>query len=459
MSQQQNNPTSSSPSSGPKVDRRKNRIKARSQFDSSAPKISVDRFFSDFTQNRRNNIEFDFDFESLKRLDAVYLPKVKEFADFSSRDDFNPAVLVAQIRLLIRCVIFRKMLLATPESQKTYIAKYNFVRYIDLFAPPSLLACVENIGKFEFDDFVGRIRNNVHNIHLMAVEVVKQAFAIDSFRNNYDDFLVLAVRAANFNNCFFVDKSSCDMIRQRGIKFLSDLYEIDFDVRIGEINCRLSYPRLKISSDDAEQVQYLSEWFEKLNGEMPEINAATRAGLCLIVSERWFSGVHYNRPINSFVDGLPDWVTITPSMFITALEYQRFDYNAPSDFTQNYLQALQDVFSYVQDIRSSPLNSILKFSKMSDNAFGTKSQIVVVPDKCFDDKSLPTFDDVFYSEAKPSIYGECLFKLKEKGLVTNQLIFSFTKNVEYKTIYEARLNGNVLNTRKMYLNPDFRYMN
>jgi len=459
MSGQPNISSSSSLPSGPKVDRRKNRIKARSQFDSSAPKISVDRFFSDFTQNKRNNIEFDFDFEALKRLDAVYLPKVKEFADFSSREDFNSNVLVAQMRLLIRCVIFRKMVLSTPESQKTFIAKYDFVKYIDLFAPPSLLAAVENIGKFEFDDFVGRIRNNVHNIHLMAIEIVKQAFTIDSIRNSYDDFLVVKIRESTFSNCFFKEKSSVDIIRQRSKKFLDDLYEQDFEVQLENAQCRLSYPRLKLSSDDAEQVTYLVEWFNKLHGAMPEVNAATTAGLAMIISERWFSGVNFNRALNVLYPDLPDWVDLTPSEFIHRLEYKQFNYNAPSDFQQNYLQALQEVFSYVQDVRSSQLNSIIKFSKMSDNAFGTKSQIVVVPDKCFDDKALLPYEDVAYFEAKPSVYAECLFKLKEKGLVTNQLIFSFTKNVEYKTIYEARLNGNVLNTRYMYLNPDFRYMN
>lgn len=443
--------------SGQKQDKRKNRQKARSQFNASAPTVSVDKFFGDFTQTKRHNVDVEVDLTVSERIEDSYAERALEYAEFLGNLPARRVDMVIDARLVVQATLLRKMVLSTPASKQTEVAKYASLMKTELQSFPSVISAFANIGKFEFDDFVVRLKNNVINIHRFSLVLCITALDHRAFQGRYGDRVINQLRAVDdISKVVFGDRASVEWLHEEANKYFEDVRKTDFPVTDANGNTfRVTYPYLRIEHEYEHMKRNLLEWFGKLHAAMPGIDGAVNAGFAALFPQAWFDIGNYQKSIPELDDDFPAWITTTPKKIIEGLGLTMIRYRDIIPAMTGYLDILADVFSHLGSVPAG-LGGVFKFAKMPDDAFGSRAQLVVVDDSQMVDVPHRFLPRDPYLELRNNAFGHSMFKVKEKGLVSTAMMFGLSRSAKLSEMYEARLNGSIASIRKAYLSSDFK---
>lgn len=428
--------------------------KARASFNAAAPPMSVEKFFSDFTEVRRNNVDVVLDLGFQDREAAPYVARAKDHATYKldlPEDVTLPSVTYAMISL----GIVRKLLLATPVSQSYEVSVMKDFADQDLFLPKASIAAIDNLGKFELDDFVARIKYQTQDVARLLIKMCQVMDGHPRFRNRYiapqwpvpphpprqatwADVDVDAVVVPS--------RSSALWIRDQAVKYLDEAYKHTWKMTDAEGNeFEVSYPRLELSKSQEAQLRNITDWFAKLSEHMPNVLQMVSAGICSAWDEQWFSSYAWRDLGVDFPTWAPAPLDVLRTMGVWRVSFQAGEFVPFAREILNHLISMKPVFDEFLDLARQP-----------DNKFGTEAQMVYLPDVAFSDKPLYGLPNRVYQGIKRGTQGRSVVKVKNKGLVVAGSILGLTRRVEVTDNYLAQVNGDPDNLRLQYHRSDFK---
>jgi len=463
----------SSNSAGKQQQRRRkpNPVKqdARSKFNSSAPSISAEKFFSEFIEKKRNNVEIVFDTEVQGRIAEPYVTKARNHAINKYHEDQENKNLQASTYALTSFTLCRKMLLATPDSEEYELGKFRQIVKTELMAPKSVIAAVANVGKFELDDKVARLKYNSQDVFRMLMTTCKVMDQHTDYHGMYESGYVLDVVTVPWDQvdvtkCVITSESSVRWLRDEAVAFLDRAYETTWQVNYSppptqevpepeDILMQCSYPRLKIVKDADKQLELVVAWLGRLNAGMPGVQYVIAAGFAAAWKLLFFQRIgHLFRLL---VPGLPDWIGNRPFDVLNTLGLHHFELSVDAFGIANYYNFILEIHHHLQ-LSVSSFAEFLDLAKQPDDKFGSSAQMLPFNPTDFQPAVFVGMEDFTYQKLRSDAQSVSVVKLKDKGDVVAGLSFAFARSVDVVPNYIGRLNGDPNNTRLQYLKPDFK---
>jgi hypothetical protein len=446
------------------------REKARSMFDASAGSLSVEKFFSDFVEKKRNNVELTFDHTSVGRIAQPYVAKARDHAVHRLHQPPESEDFQSHTFALISFTMIRKMLLAVPSSEKFEMGRFKTIADVEWFAPKSVIAAVDNIGKFEQDDMVARLKYNSQDIFRLMMDTAKVMDRHSDYHEKYASPVQgLPWDEIDTSKLVITSEASARWIRDKAKEYLNRAMEHTWTVTItgtdpdpddedNEIpwqqQIQVTYPHLVISDNPDKQLRNVLDWVVKLNARMPHIQTVIAAGFATCWRLIYFQRIgHLLRNIER---GLPAWFDMRPYDMLTTLGLHHCEISTDDYDGDGYVGFVHEIHRRLITLRSD-FNHFLELAKQPDTAFGTVAQLLTYDsEKDYVDKDVIGIDGMIIGALKSDSQAECMYKLKNKGQVVAGLIFGFTKKVEMINNYLGRVNGNPNTLRDNYLKSDFK---
>jgi hypothetical protein len=334
----------------------------------------------------------------------------------------------------------------------------DFLRQ-DLQLPRSAATALDNLGKFEIDDFVCRIKYHSLDVTCLAVDMCSFMEAYPRFKGR---FPAPRPRWANkdkdwswgdidLNHVVDGSRSSSLYIRELAKGYLEKAFDQTFDVDVKmpddtTVSMKVSYPRLKMSPNPENQLRNVVDWLHELNQHLPEVKTVIAAGLCSAWQQDWFSPEKFSRLVPEF----PDWLPFDgPFDVLNEAKIQRISYGGSELIP--FLRAIMDELNDTVPI----FNEVFNLVKQPENKFGSPALLVPLKGSDFKDRVMHELHMPLREMIRGST-SRMVMKLKNKGQVVSGLIFGFTSNVEVSDNYLAQVNGDPNTLRKQYLRSDLK---
>ena len=448
----------------------KTKLDARSKFNPSAPSISAEKFFTEFVEKKRNNVEIVFDVGVQSRIADIYVTKARNHAINKYQSVNND--LQCSTFALISIALCRKLLLSTPDSEEYEVGRFRSIWKTELMAPKSAIAAISNVGKFEFEDKVARLKYSSQDVFRMLLTTCKVMNQHSSYRNNYatgyhDADGEVGWDDVDTTRCVITSESSVRWLRDEAIKFLDVAYmntwQVDFsppptpevpDPPI--IAMEVSYPRLKIVDDADKQLQEVVAWLGRLHAGMPGVQYVIAAGFATAWKLVFFQRVGHL--FSNLVRGLPDWINNRPIDVLTTLGLHHYDLSTDDYDGLSYFGFIHEIHNHVLT-NTAFYSEFLELAKQPDDKFGTAAQMIPYNRTDFAEAvfvGLPLFT---YERLKSDAQAITVVKLQDRGAVTAGLTFGFARDVKIVPNFIGRLNGDPNNIRTQYLKPDLKLYN
>lgn len=460
--------SSSKPQAGNKK-KNPTREKARSMFDASAGSISVEKFFSDFVEKKRNNVEITFDHTSVARVAAPFVTKARDHAQHRLRQEADSEDFQSSTFALISFTAIRKMLLSVPASEKFELGRFKNFTDVEWFGPKSVIAAVDNIGKFEHDDMIARIKYNSQDIFRLMMDTCKVMDRHQDYNGKFASPVALQPwEDLDTSKLVITSDSSVRWIRDKAKDYLDramahtwnvvvrgpDRDDDGNEIEPWEENMQVSYPHLDYNPDPDKQLRNVLEWLPKLNARMPHILTLISAGFATCWKLIYFQRIGHL--MNRIERNLPDWYTDRPYDILTRLGIHHCDISTDDYDGDGYVGFVNEIHRRLITMRTD-FNQFLEMAKQPDTAFGSPAQLLVYnSENDYVDRDVIGIEGMTIGGMRSDSQAESMFKLKNKGQVVAGLIFGFTKKVEMFNNYLARVNGNPNTLRDNYLKSDFK---
>lgn len=442
------------------------RTKAKSMFDSSAPSLNADSFFSSYQDTSRNNVDVVFDPEFTNRVSVGYVDQAKTQAlkDLAPEDDTQYQVLT---KGLVQLTVIRKLMLGTSADETSGLSKFDSIVKSELFVPRNLAAVVANLGSFAVDDYIGRIKYGGLDVHRQLLELCKnmnrhpkvQAGEFFSPVPVYDDEggidHFLPWEEVDSTKVIVPNDASTRWIRDEAKDYLDQAFAHTWDVDDGHGGVMtVSYPRLDIVTNPDRQLEKVIAWIGTLSPHHPQVHQVIAAGLCTAWQTIWSKMA--DKAINRLVPTLPDWMNLTPRLLLAQFEVTIWDASRTLMLAGNDpISMIYYVTDLIKDSREF-YQRFLDLVKMPDDKLGTEAQMF--PLQADDYIERPVFGipgDVYYALRKES-ESRVISKFKNKGLATIGIAAGFVKDVQFKTNYKASVVGNPFSILAQVLRPDYK---
>jgi len=440
----------------------RNKDDARSKFNPKAPLKTIEECFSGFTQTKRSNVTVELDTEVIPRIDETYVPHVETYTAKYNYNETKQQDYIIEAKLMTRCAMMKKLLLATPASEENQVRRYQQIVSGELFIPPALSAYLDCIGKTDDDEFIIRMKDNVYTIHSLALDIAKTFVHHSSNRyrytteerNNFNDYTI--------GNVIFQDEASLRYLKSMAAQKLENLYVDDFLVTVPATNeaegysFRATYPKLPISDDVDKQVVNFAQWINKLAPQMEGITDALACGLLTVAQKHWFTDNNVDRQLRELLPdlGLQNY-DVTPRVILTYIVFRRLNYNDYSD-NNIYFSLVTDAFSLMLERTLVNLGPVFNLALMPISKFGNQAQLVYHPKSEKYQRRSTYAPDLRYQELNNTATARSMKKLKETGLASLALTFGVSKSVKYEEIFRSTLNTGVLASRAKFLKRDLK---
>jgi len=454
--------TPAAPSAGSvgKKNTNKNRMKARSQFDASAPSIPLEKFFSDFQEIKRNNVSVELDYTLLDRLAAPYLDKASDYADLRMLEETTAKDnLIKSTYGLVGMTLVRKLIKSAPASVQPNLSLFKFIADSELYVPPSLATVVDNLGKVSSDQFTVRLEYVEQDILRNVLRTLKGLSAHSQFKDKYITFSGGPTWAElDVEKVLLPSVSSSRWLRDVGKEMLADTAYRTFDAKVtiggSEVTIKATFPQLKLTSSRQVQLDNIVSWAELINPDLPFSGLLGAAALFQIWQPHYFARL--TSKFSLVEPALEDtWLgDLTPLKVLKSAGFLVADIKRRS-LTSNWIEFLSDAHAFISGHGRVIFDKFLKLTKQPDTQFGTFAQLLELDDKAWSSRSARSVPDFKYFDQRSDMSATCLFKFNEKALITTSLLFGFSKRVWYTNSQSARLNGNISSTRLAYLSSDF----
>jgi hypothetical protein len=436
--------------------------KARSAFNASAGSMSVEKFFTDFTEIRRNNVDIEMDLGFQERLAAPYADRAKEHSTYvlqlEQEEDLPKAT-----SALISIGIARKLMMTIPESQSVEVSALSDLLSFDLYLPKASIAAIDNLGKFEHDNLVCRMKYQVQDTARILLKTSKLMNTHSRFRGrflpppgpqNYDGTPKWPNGWTDFkiDNVVVPSKGSASWIRDQAQVFLDKAYERHWEVPYGpeddegnQARINVSYPRLPVSKSLEAQLRNVTDWLGLLSVDMPDVEVVVAAGICTAWDHFWFNISHWDDAGVAFPDWVPQPDTVLDIVEVCVVRLGQVDLRRQISMINDYLVVLGPV-----------LDQFLDRAKQPENKFGSAAQLISIPEVNKTSKNSFGLVGATYQAIKRGTQGRAFVKVTNKGLVTMGSIFGFTKKVEVNENYLAMVNGDPDTLKLQFVRPDFK---
>jgi hypothetical protein len=438
----------------------RNRTKAMSQFNPSAPRISVDRFFSDFTEVKRNNVDVTLDPSLLDRLAAPYIDRAHDFErNRTGSSDHRRTDLVASTYALVGMAMVRKLVLSAPASVSNNISSLQYVKNMELFAPPSLCAALDNIGKITHDDFTVRVEYVEQDIYRNVVRICKVMNSHRDFTGQYP--LLGGLDWATLDPERFVvpSDSSARWLQNLGRELLSEVSYANFPATVvingQNVNVQVTFPHLKQDPSRTKQLEHIVTWLALMNPGLPNLPMLLSAAVFLIWTPLWFDRLTttFANLDDVFVNTvLADY---TPANFLDLHHFHVGSFARSPLNIVGIMTFFADVHSFISNNGPVIFDKFLKLTKQPDNQFGTLAQLLELDSEAWMNSRSRADNNFRFRNQTSDMHAMSLMKLKDKGAVTSALMFGFVTKVKYSNNFSARLNGPIATTRQLFLSSDF----
>jgi len=452
----------------PKKNTNKAKEAARSMFNASAPSISAEKFFTDFVEKKRNNVEIVFDGSVVGRIAEPYVTKSRTHAQNKlnqPRDGEGSDDLQCSTHALISLAVIRKMMMTIPASEEYELGRFSDIVKTDLFAPKSAIAAIDNIGKFEYEDKVARIKYN-------SQDIFRQMMFMCQLMNNHSDFnamysspvtvdgITIPWDEVDVTKLVITSESSVRWLRDEAANFLNQAYKTTWDASVttdsGPYVMKVSYPRLEIVADREKQVKNVVAWMALLHPKMPAVAQVVAAGLATCWDLLWFQRLGHK--FENIIKGLPKGLVNRPFDVLTVLGLYHCDISTDDYDGTSYV-------GFVKEIHRRNNGMVADFSEMfelarqPDNKFGSAAQLLPYRPQDLRASTFIGLDSVDLFKLRSDAQSICVTKIKDKGLVSAGLIFGFSKSVSVIENYIGRVNGDPNSIRSSFLNADIKKYN
>lgn len=451
----QNQPPKSNPNGRRR--RRSNKEKAESQFDSSAPPKTLEKFFSEVIEEKRENVDIDLHLDIDQRLIDGYDDKIESFMELQPFNDTKADDLsfrrTQDLSAMVNLAIAKKLWTATPDSEKVPVEHLKYIRNYNVDLPKAINVAIDHLGKITDEDWICRIKWNSLTIERFLFRGIQNAAYNDDFAKTYlhvkdlDGFKKIA-------NDYLITTSSDSVqwLRDHSFTVLKKLMSTEFQVKIGSGNDRIivCMPQLQFSNDIDEDRKNIILWMNKITVNHTNWESAINAAIIRLATPYWID--KRDRKL-SLIDEMFDntlWKDVTMSSVLKSLEITHID-----DIEGFKLRDATGSFLFYYQKKSLPLfRRIFNMSAANQSSsFGSKSQLIVL-----DSKNFKILDKVKrkINQVSTSAEGSSIFKVKDKSAIVHQMIYGFTRNVEISENYKYRTNGSPNSIKSTNLSGDFR---
>jgi hypothetical protein len=479
----QTNSTPKSVGGKQQAKRRPNKTKqdARSKFNPSAPSISSESFFTEFIEKKRNNVEIIFDTGVQGRLADLYVTKARDHAVNKYHVDEDNSNLQASTFALISLTLCRKMLLSVPDSEEFEMGKFRNIWKTEFMAPKSAIAAVANVGKFELEDKIARLKYNSQDIFRMMMTMCKVMYHHSDYHHVDEDgdwtgtfgtgYLVDGVEVGwdevDVSRCVITSEASVRWLRDEAKKFLDQAYlttwnaeftppPTDDEPEPAPVVMSVSYPRLAIDPNPDKQIENVVAWLGRLNARMPGVQYVIAAGFATAWKLSFFQRIGHL--LTNIVPGLPDWIFNRPYDILVTLGLQHFDLARDDYDGLSYLGFMNEIHRHVIT-NTTTFAEFLDLTKQPDDKFGSAAQLLPYNRNDFQERPFLGMQDFTYQRLKSDAQSLTVTRIKDKGDVVAGLVFGFSSEVQVVPNFIGRLNGDPNNIKTQYLKPDLKYYN
>jgi len=346
--------------------------------------------------------------------------------------------------------------MSTPLSQDEEIKPITDFLKFDLQYPKAAITAIDNLGKFEIDDFVGRLKYQSQDIARILVKVCQQMDKHPRFQGRYacprPPNWPAGPQAptwadTNVDTVVVPSSSSSRWIRDQAATYLDAAFDVTWEMTDAEGHVfQVSYPKLKISKSIEQQTRNVADWLEKLSEHMPDVETVVCAGLLTAWDDDWWQGHTFAVLVPDF----PEWIPNTPLDVLRIMNVHRINY-----YTNDLVPFIKAIADHLVTL-TPVLTEFLDLFSQPENKFGSEAQLIPLRSDQFKDKRMFGITDTQVKEIKRGAVGRTVSKVKNKGLVVAGLLFGFSSKVEVSDNYLAQVNGDPNNLRIQYLKSDFK---
>jgi hypothetical protein len=336
-------------------------------------------------------------------------------------------------------------------------------------APKSVIAAVANVGKFELDDKVCRLKYNSQDIFRMLMTMCKVMNHHSDFEDMYSSPVVEDGDTAGWDDVdvtrlVITSEASVRWIRDEAAKFLDVAYENTWNVEYtppatptepepAPVQMTCTYPRLPISLDADKQMENVVAWINRLHAKMPGVEYVIAAGFATAWKLIFFQRIGHL--LTGLVKGLPAWILTRPFDILTTLglfhcEISTDDYDGTS-----YVGFVHAIHQHLV-MNVAFFAEFLELGKQPDDKFGTAAQLIPYKRNDFVERVMVGLEDFTVQKLKADAQTICITKIRDKGLATAGLIFGFAQDVSVVPNYIGRVNGDPNSVRNQFFKSDLK---
>jgi hypothetical protein len=461
--------SAAAPSTGKKKASR-TRTKAMKQFDSSAPPMSLDKYFSDFQEIKRNNVSVELDPTLLDRISVPYLDRASDFADAHLMEETHAKDnLIYATHGLVGLGLVRKLYKSAPASVLPNLGFFKFISDVDLFLPPALSSALDNLGKISSDQFTIRVEYVEQDILRNSLRLLKTMSRHTQFQARYDPprrvgeaNTISTWALLDVEKIVFASESSARWLRELGKTFLAETayrtFTATVEVENVEYQVQATFPQLRLSSSRSAQLDNIVEWQALMNPALPGAYLLGAAAISQIWTATFFKNPE--RLISNLEPSLRDtWLgDISVEVLLGHLGVNLIS-TSPGrrdlDKSRFWMQFLRDVHDYLSGHGKVTFDKFLKLAKQPDTQFGSLAQMMELDEKAWIVGRARGIEDFVFQNQGPNMSATSLVKINDKSAVVSGLLFGFSKRVWFSNSQSARLNGAISSARTSYLATDF----
>lgn len=464
---------------GPKKNTRRNlqREDARSSFNPSAPKMSIEQFFTGFLSTENQNVEYEMDLNVQERIAEPYLAKARDYAERHLSQDSNQRNLQSLTYAMISIGMVRKLMKSLPNSEESELSRFQHLSKADIFLPKSSIVAIDALGKTTEGNLTVRLAYHSQDMFRLLLKMCKVMNYHDDFHGSYVPPIADVEWAdLDVTRIVTVSKASAKWMRAMAPAFLEQAYRNHWTVIMEipvdpipnpnpnlppeqqpprRVEMEMSYPHLPIMDNEQDQLREFLAWIVRLNPEMPNVRLVLAAGFATIWKKRYFERVEHL--IHNVERDLPPWfpnLGIRPLDLLNLLNVFLVPVAEDVELNTSYIAMIKDIHQAVLDNQYA-FNGFLDLARQPDSDTGTLAQILEFRANDFRNREVVGFPELNYYRMIDGATAKSYFSIPNNGAASLGLAFGYSMSVRMIKSRTSRLQGDPDSIRRQFIRTDF----
>jgi hypothetical protein len=452
----------------------KNRNRAEQDINPDAAPKDLSGLINSITQLDRGNVKVTLDDEFVERAGQDYLEIIASVQRNRNHleDNGNPlehGYLVAGTMVGLSLATARKLIIATPESQRATISEFFQVPQYDIKIPSTFVQLSDMLGKVSQGDWNIRMKYNSMMIKRFLTKGLLYASSNADFLATYipnDDGQhdgLAALRETRISSVVFEDQASAEYIKDSIKKKLTQLLTryLVYDNQVdGDGHVRFSYAVPQLNVDTATRVEIL-EWLGNLNADFHSdpnddnfFQNLVCCGLSLLVNHFWLSDMTTRlRDLDAAFRNINVLGDLTVRQLLNAGGYNHIQQFVARAQFKTYFESL---FTYYSLTITPRLHIFYKMVNQGLGSLGSPAQMIYLGEEAFTWKEYPPNVVGLNRREIKSGYREAYSYLKMDLIdpVVKCAMYGITADVEVSADYWITYSRALTNIRANFASKD-----